>query len=30
MLRDLDLDPGSGQGHNNIYNTCRTTSVPTV
>jgi len=25
MLRDLDL--GSGQGHINIYNTCRTTST---
>ena len=27
MLRDLDLDLGSGQGHVNIYSTCRTTCV---
>ena len=25
MLRDLDLDLESGQGHVNIYSTCRTT-----
>ena len=25
MLRDLDLDLGSGQGHVNIHSTCRTT-----
>jgi len=25
MLRDLDLDLGSGQGHINIHSTCRTT-----
>ena len=24
MLRDLDLDLGSGQGHVNIHSTCRT------
>jgi len=28
MVRDLDLDPGSGQGHVNIYSTCRTTCMP--
>ena len=28
MLRDLDLDLGSGQGHVNIHSTCRTTSMP--
>jgi len=28
MVRDLDLDLGSGQGHINIHSTCRTTSVP--
>jgi len=28
MLRDLDLELGSGQGHINIHSTCRTTSVP--
>jgi len=28
MLRDLDLNRGSGQGHINIHSTCRTTSVP--
>jgi len=28
MLRDLDLDLGSGQGHINIHSTCRTTSIP--
>ena len=28
MLRDLDLDLGSSQGHENIHSTCRTTSMP--
>jgi len=28
IVRDLDLDPGSGQGHVNIHSTCRATSVP--
>jgi len=28
MLRDLDLELGSGQGHINIHNTCRTTCTP--
>ena len=28
MLRDLDLDFGSGQGHINIYSTSRTISLP--
>jgi len=28
MVHDLDLDLGSGQGHTNIYGTCRTTSMP--
>jgi len=28
MVRDLDLDLGSSQGHINIHSTCRTTSVP--
>ena len=28
MLRDLDLDLGSGQGHTIIRSTCRATSVP--
>ena len=28
MVRDLDLDLGSGQGHINIRSICRTTSVP--
>jgi len=28
MVRDLDLDLGSGQGHINIHSTCRTTSTP--
>jgi len=28
MLRDLDLDLGSGQGHISWQNTCSTTSVP--
>jgi len=28
MLRDFDLNLGSGQGHINIHSTCRTTSVP--
>jgi len=28
MVRDLDLDLGSGQGHINIHSTYRTTSVP--
>ena len=28
MLRDLDLDLGSHQGHINIYSTCRTGSKP--
>ena len=27
MLRDLDLDLESGQGHVNIQSTCRTTST---
>jgi len=27
MVRDLDLDLGSGQGHINIHSTCRTTSM---
>ena len=27
MLRDLDLNLGSGQGHVNIHSTCRTTSM---
>jgi len=27
MLSDLDLDIGSGQGHINIQDTCRTTSL---
>jgi len=29
MVRDLDLDLGSGQGHINIHSTCRTTGLPT-
>jgi len=28
MVRDLDLDLGSGQGHTNIHSTYRTTSMP--
>jgi len=28
MLRDLDLDIGSSQGHVNIYSICRTTHMP--
>ena len=28
MVRDLDLDVGSGQGHINIHSTSRTTSTP--
>jgi len=28
MVRDLHLDPGSGQGHVNIHSTCRATCVP--
>jgi len=28
MLRDLDLDLGSGQCHTNIHSTSRTTSLP--
>jgi len=28
MVRDLDLDLGSDQGHINIHSTCRTTSMP--
>jgi len=28
MVRDLDLDLGSGQGHINIHSTCRATSLP--
>ena len=28
MLRDLDLDLRSGQGHINTHSTCRSTSVP--
>ena len=27
MLRDLDLDCGSGQGHINIHSTCMTSSM---
>jgi len=27
MLRDLDLDFGSGQGHVNIHSTCTTTCM---
>jgi len=27
MVRDLDLDPGSGQGHVNIHSTCRATCM---
>jgi len=26
--RDLDFGVGSGQGHTNMHNTCRTTSMP--
>ena len=29
MVRNLDLDLGSGQGHINIHSTCRTTGLPT-
>jgi len=28
MLRDVDLDLGSGQGHINIHSTYRTTRLP--
>ena len=28
MVRDLDLDVGSGQGHTNIHSACRTTCRP--
>jgi len=28
MIRNLDLDPGSGQGHVNIHSTCRATCLP--
>jgi len=28
MLRDIDLNLGSGQGDTNIHSTCRTTSLP--
>jgi len=28
MLRDLDVDLGSGQGHIIVYSTCSTTSLP--
>ena len=28
MLRDLDLDLRSSQGHVNIHSTCRTTRMP--
>jgi len=28
MVRDLDLEPGSGQGHVNIHSTCRATCMP--
>jgi len=28
MVRGLDLDPGSGQGHVNIHSTCRATCTP--
>jgi len=28
MVRDLDLDCGSGQDHINIHSTCATTSTP--
>jgi len=27
MVRDLDVDLGSGQDHINMHNTCRTTSM---
>jgi len=27
MLRDLDVDLGSGQGHNSIHSTCSSTSL---
>jgi len=27
MLRDLDLDIGLGQGHDNIHSSCRTTCM---
>jgi len=27
MVRELDLDLGSGQGHVNIHSTCRTTCL---
>jgi len=29
MVRNLDLDLGSGQGHMNMHSTCRTTGLPT-
>jgi len=29
MVRDLDLDLGSGRGYRNIHSTCRTTGLPT-
>ena len=28
MVRDLDLDLGSGQGHTDIHSTCRSTRRP--
>ena len=28
MVRDLDLDLGSGEGHGNIHSTCSTTCRP--
>jgi len=28
MLRDFNLDLGSGQGHINIHSTCMTTRLP--
>jgi len=28
MVHDLELDLGSGQVHNNVHSTCRTTSMP--
>jgi len=28
MVRDLDVDLGSGKGHTNVHSTCRNSSVP--
>jgi len=28
MVRDVDLDLGSGQDHIDLHTTCRTTSLP--